>query len=464
MQQPELSQPIFGNWYIDEKIGAGSFGSVYKIRREEFGSVYYSALKVIEIPQTGNDVSGLQSEGMDQNSISEYYTDLAQNFVKEIELLAALRGNSNVVSYEDHAIIPHTDGIGYTILIRMELLTPLTAYLSSHECTQKDVVRLGVDMCRALELCETKKIIHRDIKPDNIFIADSGSFKLGDFGVARQMEKTMSSLSQKGTYTYMAPEVFKGDRYDSTVDIYSLGIVLYRLLNHNRTPFLPPAPQNVKYSDRETAQIRRMRGDAVPNIPGIAPELNQIVLKACAFQPSARYQSAKELRMALEQVLQGGLQDIKTIVNPLEVDRPVQTSERPTHSVIRFSDGSQISVRKREQENTSEQNGPAAHIGSQKVTPTPAPASGQLVSGQFGSLPPVYPASASMLTAEQLAAQAKKTGTVLLVVSIFLIVVSALLFYYISLVGGLILFVGSIVLMVNSINKIRRASGNKRGS
>ena len=61
MQQTELNQPIFGNWYIEEKIGAGSFGSVYKIRREEFGVTYHSALKVIEIPQTGNYVSSLQS-------------------------------------------------------------------------------------------------------------------------------------------------------------------------------------------------------------------------------------------------------------------------------------------------------------------------------------------------------------------------------------------------------------------
>lgn len=451
MQQTELNQPIFGNWYIEEKIGAGSFGSVYKIRREEFGVTYHSALKVIEIPQTGNDVSSLQSEGMDQNSISEYYTDLAQNFVKEIELLASLRGNSNVVSYEDHSIVPHEDGVGYTIFIRMELLTPLTAYLSEHQFTQEDVIRLGIDMCRALELCEVKNIIHRDIKPDNIFIADTGAFKLGDFGVARQMEKTMSSLSQKGTYTYMAPEVYQGNKYDKTVDIYSLGIVLYRLLNHNRTPFLPLPPQNVKYSDRETAQIRRMRGDAIPSIPDISPVLNKIVLKACAFHAQARYQSAKEMREALESVLKNGLGNQKTVVSPSETERPLPTADRPKHGSIRFSNGTEIDVEQRMREKSFVPNTPS--VRSQAQNPLPVPKQPQTIANQGGTPVPT-PLPAQM----QMVAPKKNNGVALLVISIVLILLSALLCYYVSIIGGFILFVASIVLMVYSINKIRHSS------
>lgn len=338
LDSEKIIQPVFGNWYIEDKIGSGAFGTVYKIKREEFGTVYYAALKVISIPQTVNDISSLQSEGMDSKSISDYYTDLAQNFVKEIELLAALKGNTNIVSYEDHSIIPNKYGVGYTILIRMELLKPLNTYISECGFTQKDVVRLGIDMCKALELCETKNIIHRDIKPDNIFISDTGAFKLGDFGVARQMEKTMSSLSQKGTYTYMAPEVFKGNKYDSTVDIYSLGIVLYRLLNHNRTPFLPPAPQAVKYSDREQAQIMRMRGDDIPPISEISPALNQIILIACNYNPAKRYRTATAFRRSLEGVL-SELNDNKPVMTYAESLKLI-SSEVSHHDYIKFSDGS----------------------------------------------------------------------------------------------------------------------------
>ena len=95
----------------------------------------------------------------------------------------------------------------------MELLTNLYDQVmsnsSSEAClSQREVIKLGVHLCRALELCSRKNIIHRDIKPENIFISPHGEYKLGDFGVARQVEQTMSGLSKKGTYTTMAPEVF----------------------------------------------------------------------------------------------------------------------------------------------------------------------------------------------------------------------------------------------------------------
>ena len=95
--------------------------------------------------------------------------------------------------------------------------------------TEEDVLRLGIDLCRALEYCQKQNIIHRDIKPENIFVSRFGEFKLGDFGIARNWDRGASGLSKKGTFSYMAPEMYKGEEYDSRADIYSLGIVLYKL-------------------------------------------------------------------------------------------------------------------------------------------------------------------------------------------------------------------------------------------
>ena len=121
----EKGSVVFGHWTVDEKIGAGAYGTVYKLKRNEFGTEYQSALKVISIPPENTDSSGLQSEGMTNEEISEYYADIAKSFMEEIKLLEELKGNSNVVSYEDHIIDKSEDGLSYTILIRMELLTPL---------------------------------------------------------------------------------------------------------------------------------------------------------------------------------------------------------------------------------------------------------------------------------------------------------------------------------------------------
>lgn len=90
----------------------------------------------------------------------------------------------------------------------------------------------------ALEYCQCQNIIHRDIKPENIFVSRFGEFKLGDFGIARETGSALrADYPKKGTFSYMAPEMYKGEEYDARVDIYSLGIVLYKLCNHNRLPF-----------------------------------------------------------------------------------------------------------------------------------------------------------------------------------------------------------------------------------
>ena len=286
-------------WECVRQLGAGSFGKVYEIQKIEHGKVYKSALKVISIPQNDADIENAYSEGLDRNGVTEYFKSFVNDFTNEIALMSDLKGYTNIVSYEDHMVIPHEDKIGWDILIKMELLTPLLEWEKEHSLQENDIIRLGIDMCRALELCHKNKIIHRDIKPQNIFVNKNGDFKLGDFGIARVVEKTSSVMSQKGTYTYMAPEVFRGQYYNESADIYSLGIVLYRCLNQNRTPFLPLG--NMNFNDRQTAQERRMAGEEIPEPVSGNEELKQAVLMTLRYNPGKRIQSAAMLRNILEQ-------------------------------------------------------------------------------------------------------------------------------------------------------------------
>lgn len=292
----------FNNWHIAELIGSGAFGSVYKIVREDFGEKYYAAMKLIDIPQSEDEIRALSAEGMSQADISDYYTGMAQEIVEEFKLMSKLKGHSNIVSYEDHMVLPKENGIGWTIQIRMELLTPLPEYVQKHDMSLRDVVALGIDICKALELCEKHHIIHRDVKPENIFLSENGDFKLGDFGVAKTMEKTMSNLLKKGTRAYMAPELARQELCTGNVDIYSLGLVMYRFLNHNRLPFLPKYPEKIKFSDREKAEFLRFSGADVPLPQKGGAELGNIVVKACAYSPEKRYQKPHELRAELEEI------------------------------------------------------------------------------------------------------------------------------------------------------------------
>ena len=305
-------EPLFGAWYITEQIGEGSYGRVYIIERHELGQTYRSALKAITVPGSQDEIKSSMSDGMTREDVTGYYKNVANNIINEFILMSKLKGNSHIVSYEDHMIIEHEDDIGWDILIRMELLTPLVELTSQSQLAENEVIKLGVDLCKALELCRMHDIIHRDIKPENIFITAGGDYKIGDFGVAKTIEKTKMGLSRKGTYLYMAPEIYSSRPYGPTVDIYSLGIVMYKLLNENRLPFLPEYPKPITPVDKEEALHKRLRGDDIPEPKNGSRRLKQIVLKACAYRAEDRYGSAEEMRRDLENLLYGIADDGET--------------------------------------------------------------------------------------------------------------------------------------------------------
>lgn len=290
---------VWPEWNEDCVLGEGSFGKVYRAKRVEYGRTFYSAIKVITVPKNQQEIKFARSQGMNDNDIYDYFRGLVDNLLNEITLMDNLKGAKNIVGIEDYKIIERQGEIGWDIFIRMELLSPFDSFVSNPEFSQKDVIKLGIDLCSALEVCEQNNILHRDIKPDNIFISRFGEYKLGDFGIARKLEATQANLSRKGTLNYMAPEVYKSEEYGANVDIYSLGLVLYTLLNNNRTAFLPQYPAPISYKDNEEALSKRLSG--LPMLPpcNASASLSAVVLKACAYLPQDRYQTATEFKNAL---------------------------------------------------------------------------------------------------------------------------------------------------------------------
>ena len=186
-------------------------------------------------------------------------------------------GNSHIVSYEDYAIRKRPDQIGWDLYLRMELLTGLTYYMKSFTLSEQMIIKLGMDIAQGLRDCHNSGIIHRDVKPENIFVNESGDFKLGDFGVSRSAPGSQDMLSFKGTFGYMAPEVFKMLSTDGRSDLYSLGMVLYQCLNDNRLPFVS---EKVTPYEIETARQ----------------------LRALEEKPENRFQNAEEMYSALMEV------------------------------------------------------------------------------------------------------------------------------------------------------------------
>ena len=299
---PEIDPKIcWPGWETVRLIGRGSFGAVYEIERSMFGKTEKAALKVISIPQDQGDVEELYSSGYDDTSITAYYESYLADIVREYQLMTEMKGHTNVVNCDDIRYVQKDSGVGWDIFIKMELLTPMMKALDRFS-DQREVARLGRDLSAALVLCRNRNIIHRDIKPQNIFLSKDGDYKLGDFGIAKTVEKT-SGGTKIGTYNYMAPEVYNNRPYGQEADIYSLGMVLYWLLNERRLPFYPAPPAVPRASDMDKARTRRFRGEAIPAPAHGSEELKAIVLKCCAFDPAERYRGAEELLRALEAVI-----------------------------------------------------------------------------------------------------------------------------------------------------------------
>ncbi len=297
----ELPISPWPEWKIISKAGEGSYGRVYKAERSEHGHSFFSAIKIISIPESREELNSVLSETGDEEAARQYFENVMEECLREISTMENFRGNSYVVAVEDFKVVEYLDEIGWDIFIRMEYLQSFQDYLSGKSFDEQQTLKLGIDLCRALSYCEKLHIIHRDIKPENIFVSRFGDFKLGDFGIAREMEKSVGGLSKKGTSSYMAPEMYHGEPCDKRVDIYSLGLVLYRLCNKNRLPFLSLDKQLITYKDKENAMARRMAGEEMPLPCDAGGRFGRVILKACAYEPDDRYRNASGLLHDLEE-------------------------------------------------------------------------------------------------------------------------------------------------------------------
>ena len=305
----KIGSTVFDDWVITQELGEGSFGHAYKIEKNDFNVRTASALKIISVPQTEAAWTEALVEGVPEEKIREYYYLVVSDFIREVAFMNTVKSHPNIVSIEDYSVIERESGMGWVILIRMELLTTLSDYLHSHPAGPEVAVKVGMALCSALQLCEQKQLIHRDIKPANIFISEAGFFKLGDFGIARTASQTMGQYTKgAGTPAYEAPEVYLGKPYGKTADIYSVGLVMYELLNYNALPFLPRSfAKGVTRQEYEAGFIRRLKGEAFPSPALGSPPLWDIIRKACVLDPTKRYQSAGEMLRDLKSLTGQGM-------------------------------------------------------------------------------------------------------------------------------------------------------------
>lgn len=292
-------EPLFGTWFIDKKLSEGRSSVFYRVYRENESGTEFSGLKAIRFPRTEADFNRVMQSGK-YSTPEQYLTALESELRKNMEKMMGLRANANIVRFDNYMIVRELNC--FHVIILMEMLKPLSEYLTESMTTSKEIAKMGCDLALALEGFRKQGIMHREIKPENIFVDDIGTYKLGDFGISNvgQLGDALEQMSN-----YLAPEVLYATGIDSCSDIYSLGILMYKLTNNNRVPFLPEYPNPISVDDRKRAFERRMSGERLVKPAKADLELSKIIFKAAAYRIEERYQTPEQLENDLNRYLFG---------------------------------------------------------------------------------------------------------------------------------------------------------------
>ena len=292
---PEPGDVLAGRFEIVEILGQGGFAAVYRARQLDVGRDV--ALKILH------------------PHIMEGLAHALERFQREVRVASQLR-HPNIISLHEFGV----DDQG-RLFFTMELLDgqPLGALLKNRELgityrlTPQKAIRIVLQILAALEEAHSKGIVHRDLNTANVFIcsyAGNEEFvKVLDFGLAKMVSPESRDLSSTvdltitgtsiGTPRYMSPEQILNRALDHRSDIYSMGVVLYQMIT-GVVPF--DGENNIEiynlHLKRRPVPPRRL----VRKKPRIPKALQEVVLKALAKTADHRYQSATELRLALEAV------------------------------------------------------------------------------------------------------------------------------------------------------------------
>ena len=280
---------VLGSWQIGALIGSGGMGEVYEVIRADAAFVQRAALKLLRF---------------------EAITQL-DRFHVERSILARLE-HPGIARLLDGG--KAVDGRPYTVMEFVEG-SSLSQYCRAHAASLSQRLSLFVQVCDAVAFAHSNLVIHRDLKPDNIFVDRQGRIKLLDFGIAKLLEDTAAAKAYTTiapfTPDYAAPEQINGQPITTATDIYALGVVLFELLTDERplpVRGLPSAQavQQLLCRDAPAAsQIAKAKATAPVPVGFLTGDLDAIVGKCLRKEPVHRYETVDAIKRDIEAHLVG---------------------------------------------------------------------------------------------------------------------------------------------------------------
>lgn len=327
MPNPTPGAPFSEKYGIISELGRGSSGITY--RAIEPATSRLLILKHIPIPVSDAQVQALIFSGAanDEEEVQRYYERTLSDLRDELRLGMKFADSPYYLPFRDCQAEIRENAVGYDLYLIADFCQTLPTFLENREITVLDALNLGLDLCSCVQGLNEGGVIHSNIKPENIYRTSTGSFVLGDLGLMQISELPYTALPDSRFGPYTAPEY--ADilaPLNVTAQLYSIGMILYRIFNGSHVPFV----------DEETtpsaADAMRVEGKELPAPMYADYELSAIILKACAFKPEDRYQSADEFRQELTLYMKRNEISSAPIVPPIisdpeEIISPEQEEE-----------------------------------------------------------------------------------------------------------------------------------------
>ena len=304
MSELKLVSPLLDGFQMGDPISEHNGVRCCPAMKENSDDKYI--VKIISIPASQKKLDALLLTGAyrDAATAAEYFSQLAEDTVKEARLLQQLSKLEGFLSYEGWQIVPMDNGeTGFDVYLLGSYKRSLESHMRRNTMTHLGAVNLGIDLCTALSLCRRAGFIYMDLKPGNIFISGQREYRIGDLGFAKLSTMKFTSVPAHYVSRFTPPELHDPlATLNPTVDTYALGLVLYMIYNNGHIPFevkapmmVLPAPLNADY------------------------EMAEIILKACDPNPRKRYQTPVEMGKALVSYMQrNGVNDVPIV--PPSVD------------------------------------------------------------------------------------------------------------------------------------------------
>ncbi len=325
--------PLLDAMEVGECFARHDGASCYLLLHPESGREF--VLKQISVPASAEQVSALLLTGAyaSEEEADAYYRKEAESLVREAEARKKLLDCPYILPFL--GVQMEKNDVGYAVYAVLPKRNSLEAYLRENAVSHLRGINMGIDLCVALSALREEGFVHGNLKPGNVFFSDTGRFLLGDFGLISTQDMQYAILPEQYRSSYSAPElggILGG--LNPTVDIYSLGMILYRIYNGNHAPF------EDEQTGAKAAEARRLAGEELPAPIYADYELAAIIKKACAPDPANRYQTPDEMRAELETYMRRNAVSDHLIVPPLVHDSEPLTAEEaeaPTEPV-RFAD------------------------------------------------------------------------------------------------------------------------------